>query len=110
MNSRMIMLMELLPQLVLVGGCVWAALSRDEARSSRRRLMVWGVVWVMLIAVIEAELAMGPKDCQCCAPTLWKMLAIHAFVYIVLAAAVALVGAAIYYPMRWAVQRWRQQH
>ena len=107
MNSCMITAMELLPQLVLLGGSVWAALSGDAVRK-RRLLMVWGVVWVMLAIVLEVEFAMGPKDCKCCEPTLWESLVTHAFVYGVLAVGVALLGAVVYYLARWLVQRWRQ--
>ena len=108
MNSCMITAMELLPALGLVVFSVWAALARDEALAYRRRLMVWSAVWVALVAVSEVEFAMGPKDCKCCEPTLWESLVIYVCLYGMLAAVVALVGAAVYYPTRRVVQRRRQ--
>ena len=105
MNCDMITAMELLPQLVLLGGSVWAALSRDEVRK-RRLLTVWGVVWVMLAIVLEVENMQLLPPCKCCELSLWGELVTHAFVYGVMAVAVALQGAVVYYLVRWLV-RWK---
>lgn len=104
MNSHLIMALETLPLLVLVGGSVWAALAQDTACARRRRLVVWAVAWAALAVASELEIAMQ-ADCKCCKLSLPEELGVHAFMYGVLAAGVVLVGSAVYYPVRWVVQR-----
>lgn len=104
MNSHLTMALETLPLLVLVGGSVWAALAQHTAHARRRRRVVWAVAWAALAVANEIENAMI-TECSCCKTSLLGELGIHVFIYGVLAAGVVLIGSAVYYPVRWVVQR-----